>query len=485
MSRKEEILNEPEIAEFLQTHRGAAKELKRAVEILAGKSDDVAALKKLFPALENKAVFVFFSYKGKDEPTASAVVQALRENSAEKLQISYQAEFTESIVGKKWREWIRKMVRQANWFILLLPDPSDDYDWCLFETGQFEAQLTSADRMICLHHPHSKIPDPIEGYHAVAATIPEVEKFLRMIYLKENPIPGMDPINKAIAKKIPEIAKDIVDAISPPRKKLYRVNYEPWIGLKVPNAKELKHMDDLDDALIWSANNEALDLFDFLQQPRTLGELRSGLPEGKEDSRWRNELFHVVRKVASGRKFFPIQAVFQTNEGRMYRPVLCAVDRIGRDGPIDVFHVTFAEEVSAIDNTAIPQPISTIATLLRFSFRFKWEVLERFCPEPLKEQDVVRVENALRRINKDWESRGIGGEEAIMNLFSNAQAKRVKKMFENWYKLRNDKGTGELDIAIENRDTEQIRKLLVSFSPTTHEFLEMTTIRFTELLSTK
>lgn len=479
----EELLNEPEIADFRRTHQGAKNEIRRAAELLADKPDAVRSMKKLFPAFENKTVSVFFSYKSKEEKTARTIVDVLKKESAGKLDFCYQADFTERIVGKEWRQWIKENVRKANWFILLLPDPSDDYDWCLFETGQFEAQFTSADRMICLHHPDSMIPSPIQDYHTVAARAPEMEKFLRMVFVNENPVPGMDAINKEIQNEISEVAEEIVHAISPPKLNTFRKIYEPWIELRVQNAEELKDKDDLDQAVVLSANQEALDLFDFLEKPETFGKLRKPLSEKSGDGRWRNELMHVVRRIAGGRKFFPIQAVFQTDSAKIYRPVLCAIDRIGEKGPIDRFHVTFTEEVSAIDDTVIPRPVAVIATVLRFAFRFKWEVLERFGRETLKEDDALRLENAIRRINKDWESRGIGGPEIIIELFSGKQAEKVDELLSYWNKLKNQKGTGELDIAIQNRDTEKISELLNSLFAMNQEFLEMTTIRFTEIVS--
>ena len=188
MPKKNQLLSDPEIENFINTHQGAAGRIEKAARALVGKNDALKSLKKLLPALSQNKVNVFFSYKKKDENAANAIVDVLRSKSAGKLTITYQAEFTEKIVGQHWRVKIRDAVHRANWFILLFPDPSDDWDWCLFETGLFEAQLTSADRLICLHHPDIKIPDPIKDYHAVSATIPEVEKFLGMVFKNDNPV---------------------------------------------------------------------------------------------------------------------------------------------------------------------------------------------------------------------------------------------------------------------------------------------------------
>lgn len=482
MPTTDEILKDPQIADFISHYHNAKASVETAADILHEKPDAVKAVKKLLRAHAEKEIFVFFSYKKKDEQSAKAVVKLLRANSAEKLRIAYQADNTKDIVGQEWRTWIHTNVRQANWFVLLLPDPSEDWDWCLFETGLFEAQRTSADRLICLHHPDTSIPDPIKDYHAVAAVSGEVEKFLRMIFVEENPIPGMKPLNKAITQ-IPRLAEEIVHAIIPPCK-LFRQIYEPWIELKCVNAADLKDQDDLDKTLISKANDKALDLFDFELKPETLGDLRSSLPKGRVDGRWCKELLHVIRKMTVGRKFRPIQAVFQTNNGKIYRPVMCAVDRLGsEEGPISTYHVTFTEDVSAIDGTAMPEKVMWLASILRFVFRFRWEVLEKFGTRPITVEDVTRLDNALSRISNDWQSLGMGGEDFVVDLFPPEQTERLANMFASWRELRNPEGTGRLDIAMKNEDLEEIHSLLSAVLPINQDFLELAADNFSELLS--
>lgn len=54
-------------------------------------------------------------------------------------------------------------------------------------------------------------------------------------------------------------------------------------------------MDDLNSATIRCANKDALDLFDFLDQPDTWGDLVKVINKFSTDDRWQNELFHVIR----------------------------------------------------------------------------------------------------------------------------------------------------------------------------------------------
>ncbi|MCU7878486.1 MAG: hypothetical protein KZQ84_17125 [Candidatus Thiodiazotropha sp. (ex Lucinoma borealis)] len=73
-----ELLHEPDIADYINRHQGAADNIRRAADQLAGETDSLKSLTKLLPALTQKSVNVFFSYKAKDEKTAKAVVDILR-----------------------------------------------------------------------------------------------------------------------------------------------------------------------------------------------------------------------------------------------------------------------------------------------------------------------------------------------------------------------------------------------------------------------
>jgi len=111
------------------------------------------------------------------------------------------------------------------------------------------------------------------------------------------------------------------------------------------------------------------------------------------------------------------------------------------------------------------------------------EVLEKFGRQTVTEEDVARLEIALRRIAKDWESRGMGGEESIIKLFGPENSKRIANMFAAWRELRNREGTGKLDRAMEKKDLEGIAKLLVEFLPMNQDFLELAADNFLKRLS--
>ena len=484
MKNWEELLKNPKISEFINSHQGAATRIMAASQTIADDEDKnaLAALTKLLPALDQQIINVFFSYKTEDEAAVRAIVDLMNVHAAGKLNITYQARFTEEIAGKKWREKIRNAVYNANWFILLMPDPSNERDWPLYEAGLFEGQLTSSDRLICLYR--RDIPSQIEGYHGVDVNnSDEISKFLQMVFINENPVPGMKPLNPGLAGKIPDLSQQFVRAMTPLKQCVNHKVFEPWIKLKVKDLARLQTKDDLDEAEIVSANDKVLELFDFMEAPATWGKLRSTILEEQGDGRWREELFQVIHLIATQRRFDPIQAVFQAHDGKMYHPVVHAIDHRGeREGAIECFHITFSEEVGALDASAMPKNFFVLVTTLRFAFRFRWEVLEKFSRRSITEADVELLACALKRIETDWYSRGMSDESILKRSFTQSDGERLARMSAGWRKLRNEQGTGELDVAIAKKDLEKIPELLAGIIPINQEFLEMVTNRFAELI---
>lgn len=485
MYTTEQIKTDPPVNNLLTNYRGVNDQVIKAIELMTKKEDGLEAMRKLVPAFQNQELYVFFSYKKKDERAAKAIVEILRKNSAGKLIIAYMADFPEDIVGEKWRDKIRSEVRRANWFILLLPDSSEDRDWCLYETGLFDREPTSADRLICIHHPEIEIPSEISEYHAVAANKSNMESFLKMVFINEDPLPGMNPINPFVHDQIENIAEEIVDAIRPPKTDIEHKIYEPHICLRIKKPEDLKQREDLDHARIESMNPEALKVFDRSEIPETFGELRSGIKEPTSNGRWRDELLHVVRKIAMGRLFDPVQAVFHTRDEKIYRPVVYAVDKASSNNGIKAFHITFTEEIGALDTSNMSNGFATLATMLRLAFRFRWEILEKYGKGHMEEGDVDGLDNVLQRIEQDARSRGVADKESTdMSLFSEKEQESIGEMYQFWYTLRDpDGGAGKLDIALRDKDTREISAQLAKMIPINQKFLELAANRFSELVS--
>ncbi|MEJ2154542.1 MAG: hypothetical protein P8X96_04355 [Desulfobacteraceae bacterium] len=233
-------------------------------------------------------------------------------------------------------------------------------------------------------------------------------------------------------------------------------------------------------------HKQALDLFDFEQKPKTWGDLIASLSEkggNAMNDLWQEELFHVIKKISEGRKFKPVQAVFLAKDSKFFRPVIHAVDRCRLDGAIVSYQITFSEEIGAVDISSMPKDLSVLASYLRFAFRFRWEILEKYTGRKLSEADAERLYNSIERIRTDANSRGLVGIDAILPLFDPEQTQRIKNIHRSWCQACNPERKGELDIAIKNKELDKIAEILMRFIAPSQEFLEIAANRFSTLVS--
>lgn len=112
--------------------------------------------------------------------------------ASSKLDITYARDFS---CHKDYHEKSLRVTRNAHWFMLLLPDPADGWDWYLYESGLFRAKKLPGDRLICIHHEDSLVPVKIDNIDAVPATRQHLIPFLHNLLCNQNPLPGMDAIN--------------------------------------------------------------------------------------------------------------------------------------------------------------------------------------------------------------------------------------------------------------------------------------------------
>ncbi len=208
------------IKEFISSNDPCAEEILKSVEYLKDQDprEVVHAIKKTARAIYNNKINVFVSYKTKDESLATAVVKAMR-GASSKLDITYAHDFSSH---KDYHERSLRVTRNAHWFILLLPDPAEDWDWGLYESGLFRAKKLPGDRLICIHHEDSLVPVKIGNIDAVPATRQHLIPFLHNLLCEPNPLPGMDAINhNTMIEPIADIIADQMSRHMTPKSALF------------------------------------------------------------------------------------------------------------------------------------------------------------------------------------------------------------------------------------------------------------------------
>jgi hypothetical protein len=484
--RVDAILSDSKVKDILERFPSYRERIQKAAQILAKEENAVKATLEAARAIINRRINVFFSYKSQDEDSAREIVEELRFYAAEKLKITFAGEFPEEIPGARWSREIRDAIQKAHWLILLLPDPSVEWDWCLFETGMFSAHMVSdkVNKLICLHHPaHTKLPPQINDFQAVKADPADIEAFLTKIFVKDHPVPGMEAINPAVKKRLPEIAAKIVRAVKPRHIRLDRQILDRYVLVKIPDARNLSGPEDLDAAQILEIDDQTLGLFGKVGMPRTWAELIENVVAEDADNRWVREIAAAAKKAAGKNAFGPIQATFKgVNSGKLWRPLLHAIDRSGSD-TIESFMILFLEEVGVGLTHHIPETTQALISCLRLTFRFRWEIINRYKADMTADQ-IQELKDSLDRIETEGKSRGNLNPEMLIKSFGPDQAvsAKIEAMFNKWAEYRNDERTGKLDLAIRDKNVEEIMRILNKVAVMNAEFVTLAIERIEKLM---
>lgn len=469
------ILKDLEVARLIAENPNCQRDIEHAAELLRNKPDAAAAVVKSAQSLIAGKIKVFLSYKKKEEPAAEAVIAALL-SATSKLDISCMKDIPH---GTQYREWINEKTARANWFILLLPDPSEDWDWCLFESGLFRARMLSCDRLICLYHPDIKDrPSELEEFNHVPVTQDAVTAFLRQAFCQADALPGMPPINAHA--DVEAIAKKIVEAVSPPAERYITRYLTPCVTLEVADIDEMATEEGLDKARLTYVQDDVPDIFGKIETPRTWGELVENQREGAGNALWLSDLGRNIASALKGNRFENSQAAFAAAGGNaVYRAQVHGITRSASGNP-KAIHVLFIEDVSAINLSPEHKAIASLAMLMRTAFRFRWEILERYGRGRLEVNDITGLGETLDRMQAEARASGMQ-PQGLLELFDRTEQATVINMLAKWNELRNAQGTGTLDVALRDGNAERVGELLAALSPINKEFLIIASRRFTEL----
>jgi hypothetical protein len=328
-----------------------------------------------------------------------------------------------------------------------------------------------------LHHPLAKVPEQISEFLSVPAKEDNIKAFLKELYIKDNPIPGMDALAPHIAEKdLENLACDIRDAIVPPGNMRRLTRY---VVLEIDQAGQLNDHTDLADARIIETDQRTCDVFGKEQEVKTWGILTQNVVSKTTDYRWLQELGAVIRKAACGDTFRPVQATFEElRGGKVFRPVLVSAQAPLEQGELERtkrFEVIFVEEIGSNVVRHVPPRLNALFTALILAYRFRWEVIERFGVANLDQGDLVALEQAMRRLENEAASRGVLDPELLCENFEEPVAMQIREIFGDWEGMRTPDETGELDLAMKNEDLVKLRALLSRLAGLNRRFIKLAT----------
>jgi hypothetical protein len=315
---------------------------------------------------------VFFSHKANDESITNAIINVIDTHTENiKFFISENIE-----KGTDWREKIAECLTSAGFLVLVFTDPKEDWGWCLYETGFFDAlrQVPGASetkRIFCLHNPLTKPPSQISHLQSVPATVTDVRQWLEGLYrLTEQSKPQF-------IKDVPNTAARICELFSSEKGMVYSAKS---ISVTV-SCKSISSPDDLpDDTVIKGENRVIEELFGANDGRLIWKDVRERLI-GYSNTRAANlrtfkEVSRAVYCICKNNRVLPIQGViFVGNGPKRYRPIVSRA-REQYDGAINC-EVLLVEDVGGpLQN--VDKKIGALLTAIRVAVRIRWEVVRPF-----------------------------------------------------------------------------------------------------------
>src|SRR5271166_5905135 len=164
---------------------------------------------------------VFISHKTKDKHVAHSIKSLLAQHTA---NVDYFVS-EEIEKGERWRRTIIEQLNLSHFLVLVFTDPDENWNWCLYETGFFDALTQLADqpqtrRIYCLHHPDIEPPTPIADLQTAPATPEEVIKWLQSLFDQTH-----QPMTQyRLSNEIPALAHEICGFFANQHKFLYSAN---------------------------------------------------------------------------------------------------------------------------------------------------------------------------------------------------------------------------------------------------------------------
>jgi hypothetical protein len=383
---------------------------------------------------------VFISYKLKDHAATVVIKKKLKKLGAGKLEVFVSGD---EVAGTLWREKVLEELAKAHILIFLYTDPKSQWDWCLYETGYFDARQKrqELDRHLYVLRRREDLPSgPFLGLGTVPIDASsgdndsELQKFLKMLF-EESTDP---PVN---AEWNADGSDDLVTAftapfgrreeVAPPQEFVRKLTFH----LVKKGMEDALNKDDIPAEV--SGNKESFELFGFgTAASRSWRELEDNwrsemppIPKGGLDSvkLWVANVAQKMLLAIRGKRFDDGLPLFfspfiKPREQGLFRPSLARLATYSDAYDFDIVFVDVPREFVAISRG----PLTAVLGLLKLATNFRFGWIEQ------KAKDVAQRE--LGNIPEDTLTRfgsvaaesftlGLNTEQAVLLAFNEEDEK--------------------------------------------------------------
>jgi TIR domain len=462
--------------------------------------DEATRPSRLDMALESSTSFpgqqpspplrVFISYKEKDRAATLDIKRVLLKIGGGNIRVFVSGD---EPAGIQWREGVLNELRNAHILIFLYTDPEARWDWCLYETGYFDAKQnpTELDRRLYVLHGREVPPSgPFLGLNTVpidTSAKPDdtrLKHFLGILF-ERSTNPAVNPYwdEGGCADLVTALAAPFRGrkALAPPEEYVRRLTFR--LTKEAATEAALNEGRIPADAMV-SGNKKSFELFG-LRAAKTWQDLEKSwqkkLPPGDGSTSpdpvalWVESVAQKMLAAINEEDFDDGLPLFfnqfaETRAQALFRPSLARLVLYADAYEFDVVFVDVPPELAAMSEG----PLTTVGGLLRLAhmFRFGWiettakEVVNR----PLAElAEVARnMGRRLSSITAESFNQGIRTEQAVLLAFEEGSALQteIKQAIKEWQETVYP----EIDKSFKDKDTRRILAALKKASAVNWQF---------------
>lgn len=445
---------------------------------------------------------IFISYKEKDRAATLDIKKLFLKIGGGNVKVFVSGD---EPAGIQWRTGVLNELRQAHILIFLYTDPEARWDWCLYETGYFDAKQNPAEldrRLYVLHAREVPPSGPFLGLNTVpidTSIKPDdtgLKHFLETLF-ERSTSPEVNPHwdEGGCADLITALAAPfrIRKALAAPEEYVRKLTLR--LSTEAATRLALKQGRIPSDAIV-SGNRESFELFG-LRTASTWENLENSWKckispaEGSTScdpvALWVENLARKMLLAMDGKDFddgLPLFfSQFAENRARaLFRPSLARLVRYSDSCEFDIVFVDVPPELAGMSEG----PLTTVGGLLRLAhmFRFGWieatakEVVSRPATElPEIARDMGQ---RLNSIVAESFNQGIRTEDAVLVAFEEDSPLQiqVKQAMKEWHETVYP----EIENAFNDRDTHRILNALKKASEINWRFHRACAKRYSEIV---
>ncbi|MEP7112106.1 MAG: toll/interleukin-1 receptor domain-containing protein [Ilumatobacteraceae bacterium] len=416
---------------------------------------------------------VFISHKHEDHELATTVDKALRSVSS---SVECFVSGANIGAGTDWNREIRESLKRSHLVVLLFTNPTQNWDWCLYEAGLF-TRLDEEDvhAVVSLFHPEGSAPRVLQNLQGVPAGQSQLREFLESLCKSTWRVSDdwrKGPLNSRVRPEVLQAAAAQIEDAFPPSRS--HATHHPCHRLLLDLSTASASSDGIpDDALVvegpGATETYTLSLFQVAsgERSRTWGELIAALDGA--DAPWRRQLDRRFAAALRGELFAPTTATLRAfaleqRQRRHYRPIIYEILRAPvstRAGLAPAARLPLAVTIVLDPQVAPAQTAGPALNLVRIHARFAAEVFDVYSGTVVRRSgpgsDIFNeVREAFQVVYEEADRYHVYELAELEHVFGDAyKASAIHDVLDDW-----DANLRQLETALVAQDATAVEVLL-------------------------